>query len=124
LDQIHEEPPVVVVGRMSPPVPAPRQVDDLAKGIQLALARGFVSYAHRADATVALQVGKRLHLETPLAADPVDDLQIVGVPAGAALDEAPEGVRLIVVSELGERSDAERRVAHPGIPVVPVAIAV
>src|SRR5207253_2932589 len=53
LDQLDEEAPLVVVGRVTAQVPAPSEVEDLPEGVELQLARGVVAHAHRTRAAVS-----------------------------------------------------------------------
>jgi hypothetical protein len=120
VDQVHQEAPVVVVGRMAAPVPPIGEIDEQAQRIELKLRSCAVADAHRASAAIALEV--ELELGDPaLAAHPVRDVSGPSVARGREVDEAAEAVGLVLVAEVGEGTDREGRVAHPGITVVPVA---
>jgi len=83
--------------------PAPRELQHQAEHIGLVLLGCGVADAYRARAAPALERAQLDLGESALAVHTVDDLQVVGVAGGAALDEAPEAVRLALQSELGER---------------------
>src|SRR5439155_17471474 len=68
LDDLAEEAPLVVVGRVAPHVPAPGEVEDLAVCVQLELLSGAVSHANRAGAPIAVKV-ERVLAQTALAAE-------------------------------------------------------
>ena len=99
------------------------RVEHGAPHVVLLLLVGRVADAYRYRVLVAGQVRQRLLVEFPLAADAVHDLQLVSVAAGVA-DEVEEVVGLPVEAERVQPPQGERGVAHPGVPVVPVAFAV
>src|SRR6185295_3778122 len=105
--------PVVVVGRVAMAVPAPALIEDLAVGVELELAGGRVAGAGRRGAAISLEMIELYLAQAALAFDPEQNLEVVGVAGGAALDEAPEPVGLIDVTELGEGVRREGRVADP-----------
>ena len=120
--QVADEPPHVVVGRVSAAVPPPRQQHELTEHIVLALDGRRVTDSHGRRAAVARQ--RHLELDQPpLALDTVGDLEVVDVPRRASLDEAPERVGLVVEADVGERAHREGRVADPRVAVVPVTAA-
>ena len=109
------------------PLAAPRvQQDRVQRGAEdvvLALVEGAVADAHRARAGVAGEVVARGLGQVAAPVDPVHDLQpavLVGLEVG---DELHELVGLPVEVEEVQRLQGERRVAHPGVAVVPVALA-
>ena len=104
-------------------MPAPALVDELAEGVELQLPGGLVSDPHRRGAAPALEPFHLLLAEPALAADAEENLQVLGVAGGAALDEAAELVGVALAAELGQRAHGHRRVAHPAVAVVPVALA-
>src|SRR5206468_1140150 len=117
----HQEAPVVVAGRVPASMPPPRQVHELPVGVELALARGVVARPRRRRAAIALQRLQYLATDPPLAARPVEHLQILRMPGGRAHDERAECIGFLDGPELGERPGAEARVADPRVAVVPVA---
>src|SRR5438309_1848622 len=119
LDELGKEAPLVVVGGVPAAVPAPREVQQLAERVELELLGRLVAGAYWLRARVAGQV-ELLLADAPLAADPVEDLQVVGVSGRAADDEVAEARGLALASQVGERVGAERRVADPAVAVVPV----
>ena len=120
VDERHQEAPVIVVGRVAAPMPAPRQIHQLPERVELQLAGRLVADPHRRRAAVAVEVD--LLLDHPaLATDAVEDLEVLGVAGGAALDETAELIRLAFAAQLRQRPRAERRIADPGVAVVPVA---
>ena len=120
--QVADEAPHVVVGRVAAAVPAPGQERQLPQNVVLALDRGGVPDTHRSRAAEAGHVDLELQ-QPPFAAHAVGDLELVDMTGGAALDEAAEGVRLVVEAELRQRTRREGRVADPGEAVVPVPAA-
>ena len=121
VDQRHQEPPVVVARRVAAPVPAPRQVDELAVGIELELSGGVVPDPDRSRTSVSLEPLDDVAPESALAAHAVHDLEILGVAGGRAHDERAERIGLVDRAELGQGARAEARVPHPRVAVVPVA---
>ena len=104
----HQEAPPVVVGLVAPPVPEPGQLEQLPVGVELELRGGAVADAHRGAAAPALQVVEGPLEQVVLAADAEGDVELVGAPGGAALDEAAEAVGAVDVAELGERADGHQ----------------
>ena len=109
------------------PLAAPRvQQDRVQRGAEdvvLALVEGAVADADRARAGVAGEVVARGLGQVAAPVDPVHDLQravLVGLEVG---DELHELVGLPVEVEVVQRLQGEGRVAHPGVAVVPVALA-
>ena len=99
------------------------RVEHRAEDVVLPLVEGAVADPHRARALVAgeLVTGRLGQIAT--AVDPVHDLQravLGGLEVGDELDEL---VGLPVEVEAVERLQRERCVAHPGVAVVPVALA-
>jgi hypothetical protein len=94
-----------------------------AEDVVLALAVGVVADADRPRALVAGEVVERLLLQHALAADPVHDLQRAVLVAAEVGDELDEVVGLPVEAERVQAAERERRVAHPRVAVVPVALA-
>src|SRR5205085_6838170 len=121
VDQADEEAPVVVVGRAAHLVPLPRQVEQIAEHVELQLLGGGVADADGRRPLVPLELRELELDEATLAARAVHDLQVLGAARGAAFDEAPEAVGLLLEAELTERSHSELSVAHPAVAVVPVA---
>ena len=99
-------------------------VERLAVDVELELVGGAVADPHRAGAAVALQVVEDLLVQVGGAVHPVHDLQRVLVVAGLA-DPFVQPVHvpadLLGEAEAEQRVHRERRVAHPGVAVVPVA---
>ena len=109
------------------PLAAPRveqdRVERRAVDVVLALVERPVADADRPRAGVAREVVARRLGEVAAPVDPVHDLQravLVGLEVG---DELHELVRLPVEVEVVQRLQRERRVADPGVAVVPVALA-
>ena len=97
------------------------RVDEHAPHVVLALVVRPVPDPHRLRPAVAVQVVERRLGELALAADPVHDLQL---GLGRLLDqERVVLVRLPVEAEREQAPEHERRVADPGVAVVPVALA-
>ena len=97
-----------------------------APDVVLHLVVGAVADPHRAGVVVAGQVVQLLLDEGAFAADAVHHLQRVAltvVGAGHVGDEREEVVGLAVQAQGVEAPQRERRVAHPGVAVVPVAFA-
>ena len=99
------------------------RVEHRAVDVVLTLIEGAVADPHRVRAGVAGELlAERLGQVAP-AVDPVHDLQpavAVGLDVG---DELHELVGLPVEPEQVQRLQRERRVAHPRVAVVPVALA-
>src|SRR5947209_9658577 len=77
VDQRHQKPPIIVVGRMTAAMPAPRQVHQLAIRVELPLLGGVVADPYRPGAAVALQALRVSLAEPALAADAVDNLELL-----------------------------------------------
>src|SRR5829696_5438035 len=117
---VDDEAPVVVVRLVAALTPVPTLLDQLSQHVELHLLGGLVPNADRLRLPVALQIQVDLLLAA-LPADPVHDLQILGVAGGAALDEAPERIGLAVTAKVPHRAGRKGRVANPAVAVVPVA---
>ena len=109
------------------PLAAPRMEQDRvqhrAEDVVLALVEGAVADPNRTGSGVAGELVPRGLGEVAAAVDPVHDLQrpvLVGLEVGHELHEL---VGLPVQVEVMQRLQRERRVAHPGEAVVPVALA-
>src|SRR3954452_9213714 len=119
---VDDEAPVVVIRLVTALIPAPALLDQLAEDVELRLLGGLVPDPHRLRSAVSIESEVDLLLAA-LATDAVHDLQVLGIPSRAALDEAPEGVGLAVATEIAQRARGEGRVADPAVAVVPVALA-
>ena len=97
------------------------RVEEAAPHVVLAVVVGAVADAHGRRVLVAREVREVLLLERALAADAVHDLQLVLLADLG--EEVEEVVGLPVEAERVEAPEHERRVAHPGVAVVPVAVA-
>ncbi len=119
---LHQRPQVVrhVVAPLGVQVD---RIDDRPVDVVLALVVGAVADPHRPRVVVAAQVVERLLGQVALAADAVHDLQRAVLVAVEVDDELHEVVGLPVEPERVERVEGERGVAHPGVAVVPVALA-
>jgi hypothetical protein len=106
-DEVDEEAPVIVIGRMATLVPAPALLHQLAVGVELKLADGRVADPHRADSAVAGEMVERDLVQSALATHPVERLHVLGVAGRAAFDEAPELVGLGLEPESGQRASGE-----------------
>ena len=99
------------------------RVEHGAEDVVLALVEGAVADPHRAGARVAGEVVARRLGQVAPAVDAVHDLEravLVRLDVG---DELHELVGLPVEVEVVQRLQREGRVAHPGVAVVPVALA-
>ena len=99
------------------------RVEDRAEDVVLSLVERAVPDAHRPRPRVPREVVERRLRQVATAVDPVHDLQravLVRLDVG---DELHELVGLPVEVEPVERLERERRVAHPRVAVVPVALA-
>ena len=99
------------------------RVEHRAVDVVLALIEGAVADPHRAGAGVAGELLAEGLGEVAPPVDPVHDLQpavAVGLDVG---DELHELIGLPVEPEQVQRLQRERRVAHPRVAVVPVALA-
>ena len=97
-------------------------VEHGAEHVVLALVERAVADPHRAGAVVAAEVVERRLLQVAAPVDAVHDLHaavIVGLEIG---DELHELVGLPVQVQPVQRLQGERRVAHPAVAVVPVAL--
>ena len=99
------------------------RVEHGAEDVVLALVEGAVADAHRARAGVAGELVAGRLGQVASAVDPVHDLQRAVLGGLEVGDELHELVGLPVEVEPVERLQRERRVAHPGVAVVPVALA-
>ena len=102
-------------------------VQRLAVDVHLPLVRRAVADPHRARAAVALPVVQRLLHQVRGAVDPVHDVERTALAAHLLLDPVPQPAgerrRLLGEAHPEQGVDRERGVAHPGVPVVPVALA-
>ena len=99
------------------------RVQDGAEDVVLALVEGAVADPHRARPRIAGEVVEGRLGEVAAPVDPVHDLQravLVGLQIG---DELHELVGLPVEVEEMQGLQGEGRVAHPGVAVIPVALA-
>ncbi len=99
------------------------RVEDGAVDVVLPLVEGAVSDPDGTRSRVAREVVERRLGQVPATVDPVHDLQravLVGLDVG---DELHELVGLPVQVQVVQRLERERRVAHPRVAVVPVALA-
>ena len=102
------------------------RVQHRAPDVVLHLVVGAVADAHRAGVVVAGQVVQLLFDQAAFAADAVHHLQRMAftvVGARHVGDEREEVVGLAVQAQRVQAPQRERRVAHPGVAVVPVAFA-
>ena len=99
------------------------RVQHRAVDVVLALVERAVADAHRARAGVAGQVVARRLGQVATPVDAVHDLQRAVVVGLEVADELHELVGLPVEVEPVQRLQRERRVAHPRVAVVPVALA-
>ena len=98
-------------------------VEHRAIDVVLTLVVGAIALADRARALVALELAQRGLAQIPLAANPVHDLQRAILVARQVGDVLHEVVRFPVEAERVQAPECERRVAHPAVAVVPVALA-
>ena len=109
------------------PLAAPRvqqdRVEHRAEDVVLALVERAVADPHRPRAGVAGEIVARGLGQIPPPVDPVHDLQRAVVVRLDVGDELDELVGLPVQVEPVQRLERERRVAHPRVAVVPVALA-
>ena len=98
-------------------------VQDGAEHVVLALVERAVADPHRSGARVAGQVIAGGLRQVAPAVDPVHDLQRAGLGRLEVGDELHELVGLPVQVQEVQRLQGERGVAHPGVAVVPVALA-
>ena len=82
-----------------------------------------VADAHRPGALVAVQVVEHLLVEVTPAVDAIDDLQVTAVTFDQVAEEREVVAGLPLEAERVQAPQRERRVAHPGVPIVPVALA-
>ncbi len=98
-------------------------VQDGAEDVVLPLVEGAVADPHRAGALVSRQVVAGRLGEVPAAVDAVHDLQAAVLGRLQVGHELHELVGLPVQVEVVQRLQRERGVPHPGVAVVPVALA-
>ncbi len=102
------------------------RVQHRAPDVVLHLVVGAVADPHRAGVVVAGQVVQLLFDQAAFAADGVHHLKWMAftvVGAGHVGDEREEVVGLAVQAQRVQAPQRERRIAHPGVAVVPVAFA-
>ena len=111
---------------MRQPVGHPRvkqdRVEHRPEDVVLALVEGTVADPDGTGAGVARELVERRLREIPTAVDPVHDLQRAVLGRFDVGHELHELVRLPVELQPVQRLQRERRVAHPGVAVVPVAL--
>ena len=98
-----------------------QRVHDFAVDIELELLRCRVAHAHRSRAAIAGQPAHLVFIETPLARDAVEYLQILGTTRHGAQQPLAPGDRFFVVAGEQQRVQRERGIAQPAVTVVPVA---
>src|SRR5438045_6035166 len=81
-----------------------------------------VADAYRPGALVAVQVVEHALVEFAAAVDAVDDLQVTAVAFDQVAEERDVVVGLPLEAEGVQAPERERRVAHPGVPEVPVTL--
>ena len=99
------------------------RVEDGAVDVVLPLVEGAVADPHRARSGVPGEVVERRLGQVAATVDPVHDLERAVVVRLDVRDELHELVRLPVEVQVVQRLQGERRVAHPRVAVVPVALA-
>ncbi len=99
------------------------RVEDHAPDVVLRLLVGAVADAHRPGALVAVQVVEHVLVEIAAAVDAVDDLQVTVVAFDQVAEEGDVVVGLPLEAEGVQAPQRERGIAHPGVAVVPVALA-
>ncbi len=99
------------------------RVEHRAEDVVLALVERAVADPHGPRAGVAGEVVTGRLGQVATAVDPVHDLERAVLGGLEVGDELHELVGLPVEVEAVERLQRERRVAHPGVAVVPVALA-
>ena len=99
------------------------RVEHRAPHVVLVLGVRGVADAHRARVLVARQVVERALGQVGAPVDAVHDLEVALLGLRHVGDEVEEVVRLPVEAERVEAPERERRVADPGVAVVPVALA-
>jgi hypothetical protein len=99
------------------------RVEHRAEDVVLALVERSVSDPHRTRAGVARQVVESRLGEIPSTVDAVHDLERAVLGRLDVGDELHELVRFPVEVEPVQGLQRERRVPHPGVAVVPVALA-
>src|SRR5439155_24320062 len=97
-------------------------VEDGPPDVVLPLVVRAVADPDRSRALVPAEVVERPLCQLALAAHAVHDLEI-GVAPGRVGDEVEEVVRLPVETERVQAPQGERRIADPGVAIVPVALA-
>ena len=98
------------------------RVEHRPEDVVLALVEGTVADPDGAGAGVARELVERRLREIPAAVDPVHDLQRAVLGRFDVGHELHELVGLPVEVQPVQRLQRERRVAHPGVAVVPVAL--
>ena len=93
----------------------------LAEHVQLELRRRQVADAHRRRPLVAREPVELELGQAALAPDAVHDLEVARVAGDGASQPPGPRRRFVVVARQQEALHGERRVAEPGVPVVPVA---
>ena len=91
--------------------------------VVLALVVGGVADPHGPRPLVAGEVIERRFGKHALAVDAVHQLQVAALGLGDVGDEAEEVVGLPIETQGVERPERARRVAHPGVAVIPVTFA-
>ena len=102
------------------------RAEQLAVDVQLPLVPGAVADPYRAAAAPAVQVGQHPLGEVAFAADAEHDLQVgplVKLRGGRAGQEVEELVGLVGAGGHPQGLHGEAGVPHPGVAVVPVALA-
>ncbi len=125
-DRVRQAAHELPVRRGDPPADLrvePDRLEHLAVDVELPLLHRAVADPHRARAPVAGEVGELDLGEHPLAADPVEDLEVLGPPRARAPEPVAERVRLVAEAEREQGDEGERAVADPGVAVVPVPLA-
>src|SRR5215469_1869896 len=123
VDQTQDVRPAVVPDRRTVLVVQVDRVHQLAVDIELEVVESRVPDTDRPGSHVAFEMRQGLLGQRMTAIEPIHDLErAVGLELLAALRHpAHEGGRLFRVAEAHESLEDERRVADPGVAIVPVA---
>ena len=97
-------------------------VDHRAEDVELPLAGGAVTDAHRPGPFVAGQVLEKRFGKVRVAVDAIEDLHREVVVVGAVANPVDEVDGLLREAGAKERRDPIGRVPEPAVPVIPVAI--
>ena len=121
IDQLHQKFPIIIIRGVSASMPMPGQIQQFAIDIPLNLRLCGIAHSYRSDAAIAFQLFHGHFIQSPLTADPIENLKLVHASGGTAFNKPSKTIRLFGMLKLSKRTNGKGGIAHPGKAVIPVA---